>query len=324
MRQRRIQRYLRHGTLPQLRVLEAVIRHGSLTRAAEELHIAQPTASLHLKKLAETGGLPLLERSGRRVRPTAAGRALGAAYREILGTLTRLEDTLSELREPGSGLLRIAAGTTAKYIVPRLLAEFVRRHPRTTASVQVLPRSGLLDRLAEDADDLYLLTHPPHGDGIVVHPVLPNPFVVLARADHPLARVRTVPFARFAEEPLLVREPGSATRAVAEGVFAARSLRPRVRMELGSNEAIEEAILAGLGVAILARYSIGFELDPRELTVLDVEGFPVALRWHLVYPAVRRLSPLAQAFVAMVEGEAASLLAPRLGAAKRPSDAEIV
>ncbi|MGH8683541.1 MAG: LysR family transcriptional regulator [Burkholderiales bacterium] len=322
MRQRRIQRYLRHGTLPQLRLLEAVIRLGSLTRAAEELHIAQPTASLHLKKLGDAVGLPLLERSGKRIRPTAAGRALGAACREILGTLTRLEDTLTEVREPGSGLLRIAAGTTATYIVPRLLAEFVRRHPRTAASVQVLSQSALLDRLREDADDLYLLTHPPHGDGIAVHPVLPNPFIVLARRDHALARVRPVPLARFAEEPLLVREPGSATRAVAERVFAARSLRPRVRMELGSNEAIKEAILAGLGVAILARYSIGFELDPR-LAVLDVEGFPVELRWHFAYPAVRHLSPLAQAFLDMVKLEAASLLAPQLGGVERPSDAEI-
>jgi DNA-binding transcriptional LysR family regulator len=305
----KVQRYLRSGLLPQLRVFEAVARHGSFTRAAAELHIAQPTASLHIKKLTDTVGLPLLEQVGKRVHPTAAGVALKTVCAEIEATLERFEDNLCGLRGLSAGSLRIAAATTEKYIVPRLLAEFVRRHPEIEPSVQVLPCEALLARLADGADDLYFLSLPPGREGIVMQPVLPNPFVVLARSDHPLAGARSTPFARFAQEPLIVREPGSGTRAVTKRIFAAHGLEPAIRMELGCNDAIKEAVLAGLGVAVLARYSIGFDLDPRALAVLDVQGFPIESDWHIAHPARKRLSPIARAFMAMVQDEAQRLLA---------------
>jgi DNA-binding transcriptional LysR family regulator len=307
--QGKVQRYLRSGLLPQLRVFEAVVRHGSFTRAAAELHIAQPTASLHIKKLTDTVGVPLLEQAGKRIHPTAAGAALKRACAEIQAALERFEDNLCGLRGLSAGSLRIVAATTEKYIVPRLLAEFVRRHPEIEVSVQVLPCEALLARLADGADDLYFLSLPPGRDGVAMQPVLPNPFVVLARSDHPLAGARSTPFARFAQEPLIVREPGSGTRAVTQRVFATHGLEPAIRMELGCNDAIKEAVLAGLGVAVLARYSIGFDLDPRALAVLDVEGFPIESDWHIAHPAGKRVSPIARAFMAMVQGEAQRLLA---------------
>jgi DNA-binding transcriptional LysR family regulator len=144
--------------------------------------------------------------------------------REIEATLERFEDNLCGLRGLSAGSLRIAAATTEKYIVPRLLAEFVRRHPEIEPLVQVLPCEALLARLADGADDLYFLSLPPGREGIVMQPVLPNPFVVLARSDHPLAGARSTPFARFAQEPLIVREPGSGTRAVTKRIFAAHGL----------------------------------------------------------------------------------------------------
>jgi LysR family transcriptional regulator, low CO2-responsive transcriptional regulator len=317
MRQRKIQRYFRHGVLPQLRVFEAVARHGNFTRAAAELHLAQPTVSLHIKKLTETVGLPLLERRGNRVCPTEIGAALGTVYADLFGAFARFEDRLCELSERRGGTLKITAGTNEKYIVPRLLAEFVQRSAGIEVSLQVLPRQGVLARLANDADDLYVLTDPPQSEALVARPVLPNPFIVLARRDHPLAGAKSIPFSRFAQEPLLVREPGSSTRAVVDRIFAERGLEPRVRMELGSNEAIKEAILAGMGMAVLARYSLGLRLDQRELTVLDVEGFPIELNWHFVYLAGKRLSPVARAFVEMVRHEAKSLLKTRSERARR-------
>jgi len=307
--QGKVQRYLRSGLLPQLRVFAAVVRHGSFTRAAAELHIAQPTASLHIKKLTDTVGVALLEQVGKRVRPTAAGLALKTACTEIEAALGRFEDTLGGLRGLSAGSLRIAAATTEKYIVQRLLAEFARRHPEIDSSVLVLPGESLLARLAEGADDLYFLSLLPAREGIVAEPVLPNPFVVLARSDHPLAGARSTPFARFAREPLLVREPGSRTRAVTNRIFAEHGLEPPIRMELGCNDAIRETVLAGLGVAVLARYSIGFDLDPEALAVLDVEGFPIESDSHIAHPVGKRLSPIARAFMTMVQGEARRLLA---------------
>jgi DNA-binding transcriptional LysR family regulator len=309
MRNSRISRYLRHGTLTQLRAFEAVARHGNFTRAAEELHMAQPTVSAQMRKLAVTVGSPLLEQVGKRVHPTAAGIALSAACGEIVTALERFEQTLSDLRQLRAGTLRIAADTTVKYMVPCMLAEFARRHPGIEASLQVLRSDALLERLAQDADDLYLLTDPPQRDGIVVHPILPNPFVVLARCDHPLARAKSIPFARLAGEPLLVREDGSATRAVTNRLLVQRGVEPKVCVELGSNEAIMEAIVAGMGVAVLARYSIGLRLDRHELVELDVEGFPLELYWYAAYPAGKHLSPPAAAFIDMLKCDASALLA---------------
>jgi DNA-binding transcriptional LysR family regulator len=303
MQHSRIRTYLKHGTLVQMRALQMILRHGSFTRAAEELHMAQPTVSLHIKKLTETVGTPLVECVGKRVYPTAAGRALGVVCEEILGAFERFDDALADLRGMRSGTLRICAGTTEKYLVPPLLAEFVRRHPGITPTVQILPRAALLARLAVAADDVYLMTDPPSGDECITRPVLAHPFLVFARHDHPLAKAKAIPFTRFAKEPLLLRESGSATRAVAERVFSERGLAPRIRMELGSNESISEAILYGSGVAILGRYSIGLEQVPTDFGVLDVEGFPIPLQVCLLYLARKQPSAVALAFVEMASAE---------------------
>ena len=180
----------------------------------------------------------------------------------------------------------------------------MRRHRGIDASIQVLPCAAVLARLAEDLDDLYVCTHPPGSRDVVAERMFPNPILVCARSDHPLADLKAVPFPRFAEEPLLLPEPASGTRAVVDRLFAERNLRPRVRMELGSNEAIREAILSGIGVAVLARYAVGLDAQPRELVVLDVEGFPIERYWHFVYPAAKHLSPAARAFMAAARGEA--------------------
>jgi DNA-binding transcriptional LysR family regulator len=302
-----LRRYLRHGMLPQLRVLEAVARHGSFTRAAEELHMAQPTVSLHIKKLTQTIGTPLLEHVGKRMHPTAAGRALCAACEEILSSFARFDDTLSDLRELNSGTLRISVGSSEKYIVLPLIAEFARRYPAIDTSVQVLARDSALARLIEDSDDVCLVSEPPQSTELETLPIYPNPFLVFARSDRSLTNEKPIPFARFAQEPLLVREQGSAARAVAERVFETRGAVPRVRMELGSNEAVKEAMLSGLGLAILARFSMGLDM-PRELAPLDVEGFPVESHACLVRPEGKHLSPAAQAFCQMVKVETKGLL----------------
>ena len=304
MRQGRIKRYLRHGMLPQLLVFEAIARHGSFTRAAEELHLAQPTVSGHIRKLTDTVGMPLLEQVGRRAHPTTAGRELYAACREIFRTLEGVEDALSGLRGLTAGTLRVASGTAGKWLVTRLLAAFGSAHPEIEVSLRVNSRQELLARLAENADDLYLLANPPMDDGVVAQRILPNPLLALARADHALAREKAVPLARFAQEPLLIREPGSGTRMLTEQLFALHGLAPRVRMELGSDEAIVEAIMAGVGVSILSRHSARNLGGHGELSALGVAGFPLESHWHFVYPVGKQLSFAAQSFLDLARREA--------------------
>jgi len=314
MSQTAIRRYLKHGTLPQLSVLEAVARLGSFTRAAEELYMAQPTVSVQMKKLTETVGLPLIEQIGKNIHLTDTGRELQAAALEIFGVLSRFEQNLADRRGLEAGSLQLAVSTTGKYFAPRILAEFVKEHPRITVSLQIHNRSTLLDRMARNLDDLYIFADPP-GDQetggqvkAVTQTILPNPMVPFARIDHPLTREKNIPFARFAQEPFLMREAGSGTRLVAREAFSRHGTTPDVRMELSTNEAIKQAIIAGLGVSIMSRYTLGLDVSHEQLAVLDVEGFPIERHWVFAYPVGKQLSAVAQSFMEFTRKTAKSLV----------------
>jgi DNA-binding transcriptional LysR family regulator len=308
MSQSNIHRYLKHGVLPQLTVFEAIARLGSFTRAAEELFLAQPTVSVQIKKLTETVGLPLFEQIGKRVHLTESGRQLYAACQTIFKTFLHLEDTFSDLRGLKSGRLQLAVITTGKFFAPRMLAAFVQRHPGVEVSLQIHNRQTLIERLADNEDDLYIFANPPQEPEVVTQMILPNPLVVFARADHPLAREKNIPFERFAQEPFLIREPGSGTRMVAQRLFEQRGLKPWIRMELSSNEAIKQAILAGLGISILSRYTLGLDVEQTQLVTLDVEGFPLEHHWYFVYPTGKQLSLVAKTFMDFVRVEAKQLV----------------
>ncbi len=310
-----IRRHLRHGMLPQLAVFETAARLGSFTRAAEALHLAQPTVSTQIRKLSDTLELPLFEQIGRKVHLTPAGIALYEGCQELFATFARIEDRLAGLRSVEGGRLRLAVSTTGKYFAPRLLARFVEQHPKVEVSLQIHNRQGLIDRLLRNEDDLYIFANPPTELELVCQPILSNPLVVFARADHPLAGRRAIPFAALASEPFLMREAGSGTRLVAFEAFDRAGIEPNVRMELSTNEAIKQAILAGLGISILSRYTLGPDSDPSQLTVLDVEGFPIERRWQFVYPVGKQVSPTARAFMDLVRNEAKTLVQDHLGTA---------
>lgn len=316
MQRSKIRRYMKHGMLPQLRVFEAVARHGSFTRAAEELYMAQPTVSVQIRKLTETVGLPLLEQVGKHTHVTVAGRELYTACQEMFKTLCAVEDMLSDIRGLKSGSLRIAVSTTGKYFASRALADFAKSHLGIDISLHVCHRKALLERFADNADDLYILSNPPHDAAVVAQRILPNPIVVFARAGHPLASEKKIPFERFAQEPFLMRETGSGTRMTVERIFQAHGAEPQIKMELGSNEAIREAMLAGLGVSILPRHTLGFDIDPKQLTMLDVEGFPLESYWHFVYPIGKQLSFVAQNFMDFVRKEAPRIISSAFNTAR--------
>jgi LysR family transcriptional regulator, low CO2-responsive transcriptional regulator len=314
MLQSGIRRYLKHGTLPQLRVFEASARLGSLTRAAEELHIAQPTASVQVKKLTETVGLPLFEQIGRRVYLTDAGQRLYAGCSDVFRAFSALEEALKGMRTMACAHLRLAVCSTGKYFAPRMLGAFIQRYPGVEASLEIQNRQTLIDRLAKNQDDLYLFASPLDADGVVTQALLPNPLVVFARDDHPLANARQVNLERLATEPFLMREPGSSARLLATKLFEQRGLVPRIRLELSTDEAIKEAILAGLGVSILSRFTLGRESRTSRLVCLNVEGFPLENHWHIVYPVGKQLSATARAFLDFARLQAKGLMMEELRA----------
>lgn len=287
---------LRHVTLRQLQVFEAIARLGSFTRAAEELHLSQPTVSMQINKLAGTVGLPLFERAGRNVAITTAGRALAATCRDIMESLAHLEMTVADLKGLKQGRLRLAVMTTAQYFMPHVLGEFCKRYPGIEVTLEVTNREQTLERLAAHLDDLYVLGRQPDSAEIETHSFAPNPLVVMASRDHPLAHEHNITLARIAEEPFILRERGSGSRDAALRPFLEQGLNPEVRMELGSNEAIKQAIVAGLGLSILSLHTLTLEGTDGPIAVLDVEGFPIERQWYVAWPRGRALSIVAGAF----------------------------
>jgi len=288
---------MRHSTLRQLEVFEAIARLGSFTRAAEEMFLTQPTVSMQIKKLTDAVGLPLFEQVGKKVFLTDAGHALHRTCREIFKHFSHFEMTVADLKGLKQGTLRLAVVTTAKYFAPRLLGPFCQRYPGIQVSLKVSNRERVLERLADNQDDLYILGQPPDEVDAVAEPFLDNPLVVLAPASHPLAGKKKIPLARLAEEPFLVREPGSGTRKALERLFADHGLGIQVRMELGSNEAIKQAIVGGLGVSVLSRHTLALDAPMGQLAILDVTGFPIERQWYVAYPAGKQLSIVASAFL---------------------------
>ncbi len=296
-------------TLRQLQVFEAVARLGSFSRAAEEIHVTQPAVSKQIRQLQQEVGLPLLEQIGRQVCLTDAGRELLATCSDWLDTWNRFEQSIADLKGLKQGRLRIAVVTTAKYFMPRVLGPFCDRYPGIEVALEVINRNRLLERLGHNADDLYVMGVPPEGWEIESQPLLENNLVVVAPRTHRFVGRRRIPFTQLADETFIAREEGSGTRITVERVFAEKGIHFKVRMELGSNEAIKQAIAGGLGLAVLSQNTLG---DPaaEELAVLDVTGFPVRRSWYLVWPRGKQLSVVAATFVDFLHRHVA-LLKPR-------------
>jgi DNA-binding transcriptional LysR family regulator len=288
---------MKQATLHQLQIFEAIAQYGSFTRAAEELFLTQPTVSQQMKQLTKAIGVPLYEQIGKRIYLTDAGKAVLDVGRDISQRFNDLEMTLANIKGLKQGNLKLAAITTAKYFVPRILGTFRQRYPGINISLQIANRQQILDRLANNLDDLYFIGQPPEDLEINLRHFLDNPLVVIAPRNHPLAQEKLISLERLIEEPLIMRESGSGTRMAVESFFAENRLKMRVEMEIGSNEAIKQAIVGGLGLSILSRHSLTLEGPQGPLVVLDVEGFPIQKHWYVIYPRSKQLSIVAQTFL---------------------------
>jgi DNA-binding transcriptional LysR family regulator len=299
---------MRHTTFRQLVVFEAIARLGSFTRAAEELHLTQPTVSMQIKKLTDLTGLPLIEQLGKRIHLTEAGHELHAYARTVFQQMDELEAVLNRLKGLSGGRLRISVATTANYFIPTLLGSFARRYPDVTISLDITNRGTLLKSLAENTVDLAIMGQPSDDADVEAKAFMKNPLVIVAPPKHPLAGKKKIPLARIQEEIFLVRESGSGTRIAMERFFSERRIKLKTGMEIGSNEAIKQSVQAGLGLGLLSRATIEQELALKRLAVLDVANFPIMRDWYVVHRKGKRLSAAAEAFKQFMLKEAAALL----------------
>lgn len=296
-----------HATLHQLKVFEATARHGSFTRAAEELFLTQPTVSMQVKQLTKAIGLPLFEQVGKRLFLTDAGRELFSTCQEIFSKLEQLEMSIADLKGMKQGRLRLAVITTAKYFLPRLLGPFCQKYPGVDISLTVTNHERVIERLGNNQDDLYVMSQLPENLDIVAHPFLDNPLVVIGPKTHPLAKEKNISLKRLAEETFIMREPGSGTRRAFQKLLDEHELSVRVRLELGSNEAIKQAIAGGLGLAVLSSHTISHDGSMGELMAFDVEGFPIPRKWYVVHLSGKQLSVVASTFLDYLQVAAARM-----------------
>ncbi len=291
---------MRRLTLRQFRVFEAVARHLSFSRAAEELHLSQPAVSMQVRGIEVILGLPLTEQLGKKIFLTEAGREVLHASRAITARLDDLQANLAQLQGIDSGRLKLAVTSTVNAVATDILVRFRGRHPGVSIHLDVSNRESVLEQLAANRIDLAIMGQVPDGLELEATRFMDNPLVVIAPPDHPLARKKKVSVAALAAEPFLVREAGSGTRGAMERFFATRGLEIHSSMEMSSNEAIKQAVQAGLGLGVLSLQTLEMERALKRLAVLNVEGFPIMRHWYIVHRADKRLSPAAQAFKAFV------------------------
>ena len=300
---------LKHATLRQLKVFETVARKLSFSRAAGELHLTQPAVSMQVKLLEDQAGLPLFEQIGKRIHLTEAGQEM---YRRILAVTDELraaEEALTSLRGLERGHLHIALVSTATYFAPPLLARFLKTHPGVTAKLSVDNRETVLAQLAANEVDLAITGHPPEHLDTIAEAFAPHPHVIVAHPAHALGGKRGIPLKRVAAETFLMREPGSGTRGLLERLFASHRLPLKASMEMASNEAIKQAVMAQMGISFLSLHTVGLELDTGRLAALDVQGLPIVRHWYVVHLAQKRLSPIALALKEFLRQEAGTFLA---------------
>ena len=299
---------MKNATLRQLRVFESAARHLSLTRAAEELHLTPPAVSIQIRQLEGHAGAELFERVGRKLRLTQAGEEVLARSREILGHIRAAEETLTGLGSLEQGLLDVGVINAGDYFFPWIIAAFRERHPRIRVRITVGNREDLLARLADHEIDLAVMSHPPTQPDTIAEAFAPHPHVIVGPPSHPLAKRRGVTIEAIAREPLITREPGSATRLAMEQAFAEARVAPRIEMEIASNETIKQAVAAGFGLGFLSAHAVQQELALGRLAVIPVKGFPVMRQWYVVTMRSRRLPRIAEAFQRFVVKEGARLI----------------
>ena len=283
-------------TFRQMRLFLALAETSSVSAAAKVMHVTQPTASMQLKEISASVGLPLYEVIGKKIYLTETGKALAITAREITQSLASFEQLVYATKGIAKGHLRISVVSTAKYFMPRLIGSFCKRYPMVDVSLEILNRDGVLGRLRHNTDDLYIMSIPPDDVVLIDEVLMPNPIVVIAASTDPLAKQHNVTLNELRSRRFILREPGSGTRMAADQYFRKKKFRADIRLELGSNEAVKESVAGGLGIGVISQYALHGHQKEHGVRVIDVDEFPLKLSWHLVHLAAKNLSPIALAF----------------------------
>jgi len=286
--------WLRQITLRQMRGFETVVKCGSVSAAARELHLTPPAVSLQLRDLESAIGIPLLERSDAGLIPTLAGQELFSVCEEIQASLARFAESITELKGVDHGIVSVGVVSTARYFAPTVLAEFMKIYPDIEIQLQVGNREVTLEKLEAMEIDFAITGFPPDHFEVKKEFISKHPQIIIASPQHELAGRSDIPLSALKDETFLLREPGSGTRSVTDKLFSRSKNLPSRGLEFGSNETIKQAVIAGMGIAVISAHTVAAELAEKRLVALDVKGLPINRKWFLVKHGNKRFLPSAQ------------------------------
>jgi DNA-binding transcriptional LysR family regulator len=290
-------RFSRDLTIRQLRALAVLQSAGSVTAAANRLNLTQPAVTLQLRNLQTLAGLPLIQRTGDGMVLTDAGLNVLALAERVEAALLDCERSLDMIAGRSGGRVSIAAVSTAKYFVPFAIAAFSRRFPQVDVTLRIGNREDIREALRGYDLDIAIMGRPPVDVQVEIRPLGKHPHVIIAAADHTLSNKKRIAVADLASESFITREIGSGTRMLMEQFFQKSGLKPKIGMEMDSNETIKQAVIAGLGIAFISQHTVSHELDEGRLVALKVAGLPVMRQWHAIRRADKILLPPAQAML---------------------------
>lgn len=280
---------MKNVTVRQLQVFVEAAERLSLARVAERLNLTPSAVSFQIKQIELQTGFALFERVGRRVALTDAGTLLAEYARVVLRSLQEADQAMMALKGTTGGRVRLGLASTSKYIVPHMIARFRAAYPGVAVHLQEGNRARVLQLLTRGSIDLAVMGQPPEDADMLAERFAPHPSIIIAAAGHRLAAAPSLPLNALAGEPFVMREDGSGTKAMTEGHFRNAGFQPRIAMVSSSNEMIKQAVMAGMGLALLSQHTCSLELALGLLAALPVEGFPLMRSWYIVQ---RRTLPL--------------------------------
>ena len=288
---------MRNVSLRHIETIQAIAAAGSLVQAAATLSMTPAALTARVKGLEEAVALKLFDRTSTGMRLTSAGEAALEASRGVERAMREFADTMLAISSGEGGRLSVGATSTAKYFAPRLIAAFVRSRPKVDLRFQIGNRDATMESLRSGDVEIALAGRPPQDISVETFPLGPHPYVLIAPPEHRLAGVRELTRADLAGEAFLFREIGSGTRSVFDVFIGDTRINAvQMRMELGSNETIKQAVMAEMGIALISAHTIAAEVASGRLVCLDVEDLPIMRRWYVVNRTDRALSPAARAF----------------------------
>ena len=287
--------WLNQLTLKQLRGFSSVVSNGSISAAAKELHLTPPAVSLQVRELEKSVGAPLLERNENRLSPTIVGKEVLSLAQQIQSMFFEFGATVDELRGVDHGVVSVGVVSTARYFAPTVLAEFIKIYPDIKLQLLVGNRESTLAKLETMELDFAITGLPPQHFEVISKYIGEHPQIIIASPQHPLANKSNIGIAELKQEIFLLREPGSGTRSVADKLFARVKDFPGSGIEFGSNETIKQAVMAGMGIALISSHTVAAEISEKRLIELDVKGLPINRKWFVVRHKNKRFLPSAKA-----------------------------